>query len=414
MVELSLSTYQHQQFGEIRTLINDDGEPWFVAKEVAEALGYSNTRDAISKHCRCVAKHDLPHPQSHGKTIEVNIIPESDLYRLILRSKLPQAEAFQDWVTSEVLPSIRKYGVYRKESREELTEASFIERNGSFWLEMKLIAEELDHIGIPKDSENVELTFDEHKEFLQNYYAKIDGKECLRDHGIIYLLLMISFEVLIKKEEIMKLCARIEGMVESLKGKDTKHIRISAVKAYQEVVSRISSSGKDINFIAGLIRYKKKELTSSEIAVLTGQKADDVAVYLEELETSGIMDMADFFVDTLPAQISLPPAPAVKQPEPAAPQSGVSQKLIRAIGANEAVVLNQLETMIARSKRDSIQITYSEWLRRFPFRSHSSLKRVIQKLEGMGIIISKKGFNNFQWAKEYRIDREVLKRYAGE
>lgn len=112
--------------------------------------------------------------------------------------------------------------------------------------------------------------------------------------------------------------------------------------------------------------------------------------------------------------VRLPPAPAVKQPEPAAPQSGVSQKLIRAIGANEAVVLNQLETMIARSKRDSIQITYSEWLRRFPFRSHSSLKRVIQKLEGMGIITSKKGFNNFQWAKEYRIDREVLRHYVGE
>lgn len=409
----ALSSFRNDQFGEIRTIVNAEGEPWFVAKDIADILGYSETArmtnrlDDDEKMSTKIVGISKTNPV-------VTIINESGFYNAVIGSQKPEAKAFRKWVTSEVLPSIRKYGVYKKESREELTEASFIERNGSFWLEMKLIAEELDHIGIPKDSENVELTFDEHKEFLQNYYAKIDGRECLRDYGIIYLLLMISFEVLVKKEEIMKLCARIERMVESLKGKDTKHIRISAVKAYQEVVSRISSSGKDINFIAGLIRYKKKDLTPSEIAVLTGQKADDVAVYLEELETSGIMDMADFFTDTLPVQISLPTAPAVKQPEPAVPQSGVSQKLIRAIGANEAVIVNQLETMIARSKRDSIQITYSEWLRRFPFRSHSSLKRVIQKLEGMGIIISKKGFNNFQWAKEYRIDREVLRHYAGE
>src|SRR5690606_22624122 len=109
MSELSLSTYQHEQFGEIRTLINDNGEPWFVAKEVATALGYKNPNEAIRDHCKGVSETLTP---SKGGNQNTKIIPESDLYRLILRSKLPQAEAFQDWVTSEVLPSIRKYGVY--------------------------------------------------------------------------------------------------------------------------------------------------------------------------------------------------------------------------------------------------------------------------------------------------------------
>lgn len=91
-------------------VIEKDGEPWFVAKDVAEVLGYSNTRDAIKRHCKGVVKHDTL--TSKGNQ-DVSIIPERDVYRLIMRSKLPEAEAFEEWVVGEVLPSIRKTGSYQ-------------------------------------------------------------------------------------------------------------------------------------------------------------------------------------------------------------------------------------------------------------------------------------------------------------
>lgn len=96
----------------VRTAETDDGKVLFCGKDVAEALGYTNPRDALTKHCRCVAKRDVPHPQSPDKTIEMTFIPESDVYRLAFGSKLPTAERFTDWVTEEVLPAIRRNGSY--------------------------------------------------------------------------------------------------------------------------------------------------------------------------------------------------------------------------------------------------------------------------------------------------------------
>jgi len=104
---VNLAIFDHPQFGMIR--ISDlGGNPWFVAKDVCEALGYLNPRDAIITHCKGVVKCDTlvegGYPQS--------IIPESDVYRLVMRSRLPMAEQFQDWVVEEVLPSIRRTGGY--------------------------------------------------------------------------------------------------------------------------------------------------------------------------------------------------------------------------------------------------------------------------------------------------------------
>lgn len=106
-----LKTFNHERFGKLEILIID-GKEYFPASDVARKLDYSNPRKAISDHCRWVTKRDVPHPQSAYKTIEKNFIPESDLYRLIISSKLPQAEAFEKWVFEEVLPSIRKHGAY--------------------------------------------------------------------------------------------------------------------------------------------------------------------------------------------------------------------------------------------------------------------------------------------------------------
>ena len=105
-----LKQFDHQQFGSVRAVeINND--PWFVGKDVAQALGYTNPRDAIGKHVdeedRGVAKCD-----TRGGMQELSVINESGLYSLIMSSKLPGAKQFKRWVTSEVLPAIRKNGGY--------------------------------------------------------------------------------------------------------------------------------------------------------------------------------------------------------------------------------------------------------------------------------------------------------------
>lgn len=107
---MKMETFSNTEFGEIRTFIKNN-EPMFVGKDVAIALGYVNPRDAIGKHVdeedRGVAKCDTP-----GGTQEMLIINESGLYSLILSSKLESAKKFKRWVTSEILPSIRKHGIY--------------------------------------------------------------------------------------------------------------------------------------------------------------------------------------------------------------------------------------------------------------------------------------------------------------
>ncbi len=89
-----------------------DGKPYFPATECAKALGYRDAINAIKQHCRWVVKHHPPHPQNLAKTIAKNFIPEGDLYRLIIRSKLPAALRFEAWVCDEILPAIRRHGAY--------------------------------------------------------------------------------------------------------------------------------------------------------------------------------------------------------------------------------------------------------------------------------------------------------------
>lgn len=93
----------------VRVVQSEDGEPWFVAKDVAELLGYANPHDAIRTHCKGVSETRTP---SNGGMQTVKIIPERDVYRLVMRSKLPEAERFEEWVVGEVLPKLRKTGAY--------------------------------------------------------------------------------------------------------------------------------------------------------------------------------------------------------------------------------------------------------------------------------------------------------------
>lgn len=100
--------FENPEFGEIRTL-EENGVVLFCGTDVAKALGYAVPRKALFDHCKGVLKRNVP---TNGGEQEMSFIPESDLYRLVFRSKLPTAEAFTDWVTTEVLPSIRKHGAY--------------------------------------------------------------------------------------------------------------------------------------------------------------------------------------------------------------------------------------------------------------------------------------------------------------
>lgn len=106
-----LQMFESAEFGKMRTLVKD-GDPWFVGKDVAEILGYSNTRDAMAKHVDDEDKNTVAIRDGIQGNPNVTIINESGLYSLILSSKLPTAKKFKRWVTSEILPAIRKHGGY--------------------------------------------------------------------------------------------------------------------------------------------------------------------------------------------------------------------------------------------------------------------------------------------------------------
>ena len=145
-----LINFHHEMFGDIRA-IEKDGEPWFVGKDVAMALGYSRTADAVAAHVDAEDKGVGKIPTPGGEQ-NVTIINESGLYSLVLSSKLQQAKVFKHWVTAEVLPSIRRHGAYATAPTIEKIIASpefgiallknirAIERNGEPWFVGKDVA----------------------------------------------------------------------------------------------------------------------------------------------------------------------------------------------------------------------------------------------------------------------------------
>ena len=109
-----LQTYTNAAFGSVRVLY-EDGKPLFCGADACKALGYKNQSKALNDHCKGVTKRYIP--TSGGKQ-QANFLPEGDLYRLITHSKLPSAEKFERWVFDEVLPSIRKNGMYGADPEE--------------------------------------------------------------------------------------------------------------------------------------------------------------------------------------------------------------------------------------------------------------------------------------------------------
>ncbi len=141
-----LMIFDNPEFGEIRT-VEIDGEPWLVGKDVAQALGYNDTDKAIRNHVDDDDKLTRQFGGS-GQNRNMTIINESGVYSLVFSSKLPGAKAFKHWVTSEVLPSIRKHGGYlspaMSKTLDDLTAA------------VRLLSEQLDAIHLRDDGECIQ------------------------------------------------------------------------------------------------------------------------------------------------------------------------------------------------------------------------------------------------------------------
>lgn len=163
-----IQIFNNAEFGAIRT-VEVNGTPYFVGKDVAEILGYSNTRDALSKHVddedkNTVAIHDgIGNP---NKTV----INESGLYSLILSSKLPKAKEFKHWVTGEILPTIRKHGAYMTEQTLEqaLTSPDFLIQLATQLKEEK------------EKSAKLETTVNKQNELLERAKPKICFANCVQ------------------------------------------------------------------------------------------------------------------------------------------------------------------------------------------------------------------------------------------
>ena len=137
-----IQIFKNDEFGQVRTT-TINGEPWFVGKDVADILGYSNPRDAISKHVDDEDK-GVANCDTLGGRQTLSIINESGLYALIIGSKLPTAKKFKRWVTSDVLPSIRKTGSYTvdplQKQRLEIDLNNSRANVAALWLEIGKLA----------------------------------------------------------------------------------------------------------------------------------------------------------------------------------------------------------------------------------------------------------------------------------
>jgi hypothetical protein len=214
-----------------------------------------------------------------------------------MRSKLPQAEAFQDWVVEEILPSIRKKGYYGAPQVEDAIQAA--------------------------------------------------TKDAIRDYHSL-------------SEEL-----RMQGT------------DISAfINKHRTVLSVLVSEGHNEQ-----PTVKPAPTVSADVTASYGQ-----------------IDLTDVEYNQIPG--SAFPAPVYK-------------KMVKILGTNEAVVLGQLQRMIATGKNNSIKVTYATWLEKYPYKSKETLRKTVRGLEDKGIIKSEKLFVDFVRSKEYRIDYEALANRIG-
>ena len=172
--------YKNAEFGEIKTM-DINGEPWFVGADVAKALVYSNARDAIFKHVDDEDK-DVAKCDTLGGTQKLTVINESGLYSLVLCSKLPTAKRFKHWVTSEVLPAIRKTGGYLADMSLSPTLRWMIEAEQKLNAQQAEITAVGDKVNAIQEAFTVE--FDDWRDDVRSMVGKIAMTECGDYSGI--------------------------------------------------------------------------------------------------------------------------------------------------------------------------------------------------------------------------------------
>ena len=242
---LSYKTFSNNEFGEIRVLEIKE-KTYAVANDVAKALGYKNPTDAVNTKCMNIVKHEVEN--SRGQMRMTNIIPEGDIYRLIIGSKLPNAEKFERWIFDEVLPSIRKHGAYMTENTIEkaLTSPDFLiqlatklkeEQEKSKQLEDKLEknSKMLNQISASKNS----LLVREVAKILSNHHGIVIGEkklyQKLRDWGWIF---KNSTEA--KQDAIRHGYLEVrEGTRESTKGVFTFHTTRVTGKGQRKILEKL-------------------------------------------------------------------------------------------------------------------------------------------------------------------------------
>lgn len=182
--------WNHPTFGELRVVIRDN-EPWFVARDVALALGYTNTAKAIRDHCRNAISITI----RSGKRGNPNLtlIPESDLYRLISKSALPSAKQFDEWVFGTVLPAIRKDGMYvMGEEKVQTGEMSIEEMTLKVMGHLQSKVERLEAKTIELEGEN---------EVLSEELTEARPKA-----------LVFDTQVAVRRETVSEYCRRMRGV----------------------------------------------------------------------------------------------------------------------------------------------------------------------------------------------------------
>lgn len=191
-----LSVFNNPKFGDVRIIIDESENFWFVGKDVAEALGYSNTNDALTRHCKGVVKC-YPIKDAMNRIRDTRIISEPDLYRLIINSKLESAQEFERWLMEEVLPSIRKTGSYgRIDAKKELQ--SLLKSSDGAIMLLTALTEEQDKVKARDERIAVLEPKAERYEDLTNCEGLFTATELAKDYGMT----AIAFNKLLHQQGI--------------------------------------------------------------------------------------------------------------------------------------------------------------------------------------------------------------------
>lgn len=187
---MNLQIFRNEEFGEVR-VEEIEGKLWFCGADVAKALGYSNPNKAVNDHCRAITKRSTP---ISGKMQEINFIPEGDLYRLIVHSKLPSAEKFERWVFDEILPSIRRNGAYIS-GQEVMGEQELLAK--AYEVSQRILAEREKRIG-RLEADNAELSV-----AVQIAKPKADYFDDLVDRNLLSSFTDTAKELGIKRKDFI-------------------------------------------------------------------------------------------------------------------------------------------------------------------------------------------------------------------